>query len=823
MNKLKFLILLVGLLAFNSVGASAGQITRTVTFDPSKLTISYDTIDNVAYAKIHYKDMSSVNGNGHPVLPSDVLLFSVPYNADSFDVHCNVISYYDYQLNADVYPSPQINGTNDSIVVVYNQKDSTIYGMNSFYPDSLFRAIGTGFMNGGNRILKTHLYPVFYNPTTRKLRLATSMQLVVNYDTNTSIIPSVVRRNNEILEKEQSLTESFVQNGEDVAINAYEAVEPLSAPSIVDNRIPSFNYCIITSRELEPAFKKIIAMKRQKGLSAGTVCIEDLMASPAYNSGDLNNNYCFNSPYILNDSAGIVRNYLKHSFNKSINPTSYVLMGGRKEHAPVRYFGFSRSIATDNYFSDLTQIWDDMGNIWMGEGTQVDLPICYSPDLYVGRLLCSTKSEIDNYSNKLYKYVFNPGDGDKSYLKRALYFCNFVFEDDCEYTSSSSSDFFDNTNLVKVNQTLSGVDLINEINTTKYGYISGYVDGEPQAMLIRLGYMLTALDEYVPENNDYVDEAGNGLDNLSNNFFPAIYYSLTSSAITFDNSDDLNDMTQFANKYNLGESFTVGGKYGGIAYLGNTKKGYREWTSPLECCFFRSMRTNHGFKLGVSEGMSKVLNVPFHEYWYDGPYNEVISSHNLIGDPEVEMWTSIPQNYTGLSVTRQSVLSVEGVTPSDTIGYCDNEGNVGRIYGNNGTAILTGVSHNSSIMVYNHDHIPYIFPLILQNCDINNSQYVYASSFSAGRSVSPSYTNGNVTIKHGAVYEVEATDNVYLGEGFFVENRATFSIKTPGKVIMDGCVFQSGSKVNIEAGNIEFVGKFTAEFGSKVEFKHYVD
>ena len=823
MKRYKLLILLAGLLAFNSIGASAGQITHTVTFDPSKLTIRYDTIDNVAYAKIHYEGMSSVNGNGHPVLPSDILLFSVPYNSDCFDVHCNVISYYDYQLNADVYPGPQIKETNDSIVVVYNQKDSTIYRMNSFYPDSLFRAIGTGFMNGGNRILKTHLYPVLYNPTTRKLRLATSMQLVVNYDTNTSIIPSVVRRNNEILEKEQSLTESFVQNGEDVAINAYEAVEPLAAPPIVDNSIPTYNYCIITSRELAPAFKKIIAMKRQKGLSAGTVCIEDLIASSTYNSGDLNNNYCFNSPYILNDSAGIVRNYLKHSFNKTINPTSYVLMGGRKEHAPVRYFTLD-SIATDNYFGDLTQIWDDEGNMWIGEGTQVDLPICYSPDLYVGRLLCSTKSEIDNYSNKLYKYVFNPGDGDKSYLKRALYFCDFVFEDDCEETSSSSSDFFDNTNLIEVHRTnISGVDLINEINATKYGYISGYVDGEPQAMRIKYNHILTALDEYVPKNNDYVDEAGNGLDNLSNNSFPAIYYSVTSSAITFDNSCDLNDMTQFANKYNLGESFTVGGKYGGIAYLGNTKKGYREWTSPLECCFFRSMRTYHGYKLGVSEGVSKVLNTPFYEYWNNGHYNVVISSHNLIGDPEVEMWTSIPQNYTGLSISRNHVLSVEGVTPSDTIGYCDNDGNVGRIYGKAGTATLIGVSHNSSIMVYNHDHIPYIFPLILQNCDINNSQYVYASSLSAGRSVSPSYTNGNVTIKHGAVYEVEATDEVKLGEGFIVENGATFNIKTPGKVIIDGCVFQSGANVKIEAGSVEIVKSFTAERGSRVVFKHYVD
>lgn len=48
-------------------------------------------------------------------------------------------------------------------------------------------------------------------------------------------------------------------------------------------------------------------------------------------------------------------------------------------------------------------------------------------------------------------------------------------------------------------------------------------------------------------------------------------------------------------------------------------------------------------------------------------------------------------------------------------------------------------------------------------------------------------------------------------------------VKTPGKVTIDGCVFQCGAKVKIEAGNVEFVGKFTAELGSKVEMTKFID
>ncbi len=835
MRELKFLILLVVLLAFNSVGARADQITHTVTYDPSKLSITYDTIDNVAYSKIYYKDMISVKSQGQPVLPSDVLLFSVPYNADSFDVQCNVVSYEEYQLNADVYAGSQIIEMNDSSVVVYNQKASEVYSVNAYYPDSLVMGFNVGFIHGNNRVLKTHLYPLSYNPVTRKIRLATSIQLVVNYTINSSIIPNIVRRNKDVFEKEQMITESFVQNGEDVANNSFTTSTQLNVPSDVTREtFPTYNYCIITSRELAPAFKKILAMKRQKGLSAGTVCVEDLIASPLFNTGDINYNNSTNMTYILNDSAGIVRNYLKYAFNEANNPTSFVLMGGKKEHAPVRYLGLTNYLETDTYFSDLTQVWDDDGNIWYGEGNLINLPIVFYPDLYVGRLLCDNTEEIDNYSNKLYQYNFNPGDGDASYLKRALYFFSHQYEEDFICTSSSDVFFDSMTAMDPFEGLIKGSDIINEINRTDYGFISGSCGGEPQAMWVydygyddgnyAPMYLLTALDEIVPTSELVVDEEGNGLDNLKNNKCPAIFYSISRAAIS-DNSYQGDCLTQYSNKYNLGESFTVGGKYGGVAFLGFTKSGSNDWCYPLENAFFESMNTSHSYNLGVSESMSKVYYTPnYPEYTYNGRYNSIIAGHHLIGDPEVEMWTSEPQRYEGITVNRYgSLYMINGVTASDTIAYCDNDGNVGRVFGMNGFSFLNGMTPSISIMVYNHEHIPYIAPLLLQDCDINNSQYVYASSFSAGRNVISSSISGNVSIKNGAVYEIEATEDVHLGEGFIVENGATFAIKTPGKVTIDGCVFQCGAKVKIEAGKVEVVKSFTAERGSKVEIVKLVD
>ena len=79
-------------------------------------------------------------------------------------------------------------------------------------------------------------------------------------------------------------------------------------------------------------------------------------------------------------------------------------------------------------------------------------------------------------------------------------------------------------------------------------------------------------------------------------------------------------------------------------------------------------------------------------------------------------------------------------------------------------------------MLYRHDYIPYIAPLILQNTDLENPQYVLARKVRAGYNVDSGRTHGDVTVKSGADYEIEASDEVILGGGFNVERGASLSI-----------------------------------------------
>ena len=80
------------------------------------------------------------------------------------------------------------------------------------------------------------------------------------------------------------------------------------------------------------------------------------------------------------------------------------------------------------------------------------------------------------------------------------------------------------------------------------------------------------------------------------------------------------------------------------------------------------------------------------------------------------------------------------------------------------------------VMLHKHNMIPFIAPLMLQNVDLGTSQYVIASDVTAGRSVDSGRTNGDVTVKNGIEYEIEASGTVTLEGGFSVEKGATFAV-----------------------------------------------
>lgn len=125
----------------------------------------------------------------------------------------------------------------------------------------------------------------------------------------------------------------------------------------------------------------------------------------------------------------------------------------------------------------------------------------------------------------------------------------------------------------------------------------------------------------------------NSLDLLGNVNKPAVAYSMSCTIMPFDYYSSGWD-------YHMGTSFTVAGDYGGVALLGNTRNGYWGPSTDQEHSFGKILINYR--KSGVAEMLNKVR--PSNDKWKT--YVQYV--HNLLGEPEFEIWLGFPaiQNFT---------------------------------------------------------------------------------------------------------------------------------------------------------------------------------
>ena len=94
----------------------------------------------------------------------------------------------------------------------------------------------------------------------------------------------------------------------------------------------------------------------------------------------------------------------------------------------------------------------------------------------------------------------------------------------------------------------------------------------------------------------------------------------------------------------------------------------------------------------------------------------------------------------------------------------------------NSYSVSLNCTPNASVMIYRHNCIPYIIPTVFQNVNLYGSKYMIAGDFMAGNSVDTNRTSGDVIVKQGANYEIEAAGTTRRCGGFQVEPGASFSI-----------------------------------------------
>ncbi len=753
-----FMLLALTVLSFSSY-VSGGVITHTTTYSVNQLTLGIDTLGGMTYSTVFYNRLFNNGPSGAPYLPVEHFKFSVPYNAANFSVTATTERFYNQILDYPVYPKQSWDGNGVTL------PDNDYYSANT-YPTTVAWVVDEGMLAGENHVVTVAFMPVTCGNIPgitglRALSLARDVQLTLSYELSDS--PSVhplVRKGAIQREEGRELTRSAVVNPEDVAGNAVPVSSPLFQaqfnlyPEPLDSVENPDTYVIIATEASLRPLRRLAALKKQEGFGVKMVKVNDAINDPIAQPGDS----CYQGEecYLFyTDDAGKLRQYLRRHY--LTRGTEYVLLAGTD--IPFRKLGGSY---IDIYFSEINADW-----------------YIYSSTAYemnVGRLLGTSSCQFDNYTDKLLRYELNPGNGDYSYLTRGL-----SIESEIYFMNTPPSSWNSNFNVTELGYYSNsgehtGSDVIGMINSNHYGIVSTFNDGFPSGVKIYetpdefnniTTHYLWAIDTLKVAPGIIDTETGNGLNLLNNRDYPMIYISPQGVTMPYET------MAGYGTGVNYGESFTTGKNYGGPAFFGLTGM-YNDYDNHNASVFgdilLWNIMNQYPAGMALSEarkGLDKEL------------FENIFTVLNLLGDPSLEIFTAQPQQYSGISITRtDNSVTVSGITESSTIvSYHSNDGKTGSCKTSSASVTLTGVSPNSTIMLNKHNFIPYIAPLVLQNTDLDQSQYVFATDVTAGRSVDSGRTSGDVTVKEGTEYEIEASGEVTLAGGFSVELGARFVVQ----------------------------------------------
>jgi hypothetical protein len=783
------------ILVFLIVSSSLkSQISHKVSFTEKELTFEKVLGENKQeYMKVNYSGLSSQGIEGTPELPMKYIKVRVPIMANNISITIEKITKQNIPLSAGIYPAQPDIPMSSLQPMSFVDREPAVYNSDNGFPKEIVSIVGNGYLLGNIHIIDLAVSPVVYYPKENRLELNSEISFRINYS-----VSEMASKNEGMFIINRKLGKNVDIDLKNLVVNP-DFKEPfantgssISSRSISSISLPVYEYLVITNEALKPYFNRLISWKRTKGYNAGVVTMEEILADNGI-TGDPA------STYALNDSAGKLRQYLTYADGLG---TNYVLLGGIGSIVPFRfgtkdnnsyiYLGDSigGKVPSDLYFSDISGDWNQDGDDYFGEPT--DDVVDYNPELFVGRLLCENASEIDNYTYKLMKYERNPGNGDTAYLHRAFFAQSdqsqdsFYLGQNCsigEYVAQRLPAFFQNKVIFKEKEGPysanlpsfpTGDTVIAEMNKG-YGLISLFGHGAPGSIVIASkDKNMTPRCLVVPTHNavlpdSTIQESSNAFSDLTNYTKPSIAYSMSCYNMPYDKVV-VHNMNY---DYNLGQAFTIAGKFGGPAYIGNTRDGGFSAGRDLFVGFIYKIKYESKYNIGVSEAMSKgAFNNPAKHF--------TCLAHNLLGCPEIEIWTGNPRIMSGLTASAYYVVVPPSISQPK---ICVNGLFGGTSYhssvdSNQYSFSLPSNCKNYTVAVTKHNYIPYIAPLYLQNESVSGTHYVHTNDVHMGSNVTMEKQTGDFVITSSADVTLEPIGEVTLDAGFKVDLGGKFEIKT---------------------------------------------
>ena len=765
-------LLIAGLFLLTHQQMRAERIDTLLHFSYADLKMDTLTApDGNTYTKLTYPGCGEGEELGSPMLPVRYIRMNLPYNAENITLNVQQGNITKHILEMKVYPvqSPATSSAGKLNETIFF-KNQEIYNSGNAYMGEHSRIKEMNFLRKSNKDKKLLIayYPITYFPSDNYYEFSEAALVSVSYE---------LQMTDEETKAEPTIT-------------------------LQSTGLPAFEYCVITTRALKDSFKRLVAWKRQKGYNAGVVCVEDIKSQI---TGDMISG--------LSDDAGKIRQYLKLAYNYINRDNSrgwksmFVLIGGHGNIIPFRYGHYhddihledwsqiDYKIPTDWYYSDLHTNWHVANDTCYGCCQLTEMN--YSAETCVGRILCTNSEDVENYTDKLLRYEMNPGNGNFSYLQKAMY----VQADQAQAVNEADSTakrlhhIFPDSLIISESPSFNaqypisptGNEVIARMNE-KHGYVTLLTHGNPYEIMVR-----TAQINKLHDQNDTLSfyaitsdsgsrtvsmqESLNGLNRLSNKNYPMFGYSVSCYSSTFDilTKNLYNNDWTFDMHRNIAQSFTLGKDYGGPAWIGNTRMGIQR-SSPELQRQFNDLIEEYSIGMAQNESKSNFYYNDSIDHKINEFKNYIILSSNLIGCPEFYMWTAQPslfsvtnENYkwyitpsnapSKISIVRRDLIENDSITVfswSDPLytSSCDIDN--GYLY-----------------TVHGRNYIPKILGLYINDGELTGTHYFFTKDVTCGGEEETAC----VTFTNGSDYTFESNGTFKMTKNVVVEHGARLCIK----------------------------------------------
>lgn len=615
--------------------------------------------DDFSYSKqegydvIRMKGCNAVtNRVGAPELPAVVKTFVVPLNVSVSGV--DVVVNNRVELKGKVVPCPvkapvPVDGKEHSDETVL---DSAVYNGAEVYPET-HSEITADYNEMGYHLVTVRFNPVEWDPVSQKLYLK-QLSFTLNYAESTDSYQSPQSQSRYRSDMIKNVIKTMVDNPQDVEECADKMVkigcihsgstygrQSVSANNemIIDvlaEQIP--DYVIITNRLLHDEFQRLADWKIQKGIPTIIKDVEDI-----------------NDEYLGSDLAEKIHSYLQECKNKW-GEGLFVLLGGDTNIVPARFYMAANSrdekkaiCPSDAYYSDLMCAWNSNNNHLYAERGK-DSVLLHS-SCYVGRASVENIGEATIFVNKVLAYEkMNNPSVDKRYLMNRLAVSAYIRKNensgfldlDCKknidnflrlYSHQNGHDWylFDHYNCT-CNKHSDKYQYSNGQELNKANFIAALNDGGASGL--NHFHIVYHMDHCSPltigtsckdkRENMFIPE----IDNLNNRDYQQIIISGGCETTHFD-------------KDCVAEHFINNPHGGAVAFIGNANVGwYYEYNQYAR--FLKDVYNgDNNLSLGiVFQKMPKEFKYPVEDYKRTPDKMRL----HLLGDPEMPIWSAVPQN-----------------------------------------------------------------------------------------------------------------------------------------------------------------------------------